>query len=474
MFENKITLHLFNSFTKLTTENPMLIPKLKDMLAIHPDGYQFSEKYKDRVWDGYIHFVRRGKVMTGLLIELTDAITDLGIEYDMVDHRVDPLKRENIKTIQLKGKVLRDYQVDAIAEAIIHGRGIIEAATNAGKTTLAAGLIQAIGLKTLFLTHREELITQTEESLEGELDCEVGKIWKSFNDLDKQVVVGMVPTLQRRVKKKEIEEYLKTVELLIIDEAHHASADTYEKIILACENAYYRIGLSGTPWTGDPVKDAKLKGLIGPTIFSITNKELIDSDVSSKPKITFRLCKEKVDAIDYEFAYKKGIVFNEERNLLIAEECKRFMSIKRPTLVVVNFEDHGMHLREVLIAQGIKEEDVQFISGNVAKKADRKGYLKQFKEGKLPILISSLILQEGVSINSIGALIFALGGKSDIRVLQIAGRALRHNNFDNTVEIVDFFDFTNTYLIDHTIERYHTYLDSFGKENFDPGSFLNV
>jgi superfamily II DNA or RNA helicase len=508
-----------NIYTSVVADDLTELANLQRDLSRKPPGFLHSRKYKDGLWDGNICFLTRNKFLTGLMPLVLYYIERAKGKYIIEDLRVDPSKELN--AVDLHGVELRDYQWEAIAAVIQHKRGAIAAATNSGKSNIACGAYQALGVKTLFLTHRQELLEQIEENFQGKLGIDVGRIWKNRTDYDSAFAVGMVGTLSSRLEdpatklekcfdttraskhnikslqgsplasakddiaketlkitkaEKQIKSlndnlvellkeytdlvnYLESVEMIIVDESHHVVASTYETILELCPNAYYRIGLSGTPFVyDDDTKLLKSIGLLGYSIFDITNKELIDQGVSSLPHIRMLAVQNFIGDVDYNKAYNWGIVRNKERNDLIVHECKSFIERKLNTLVIINLEEHGELLQDYLISNGIPRESVAFISGNAKNKKIRAEFFDKFKKGKLPILIASLIVQEGVSMESIGALVFALGGKSDTRVLQCLGRGLRRNNYNNQVEVIDFVDGTNKYLLEHSINRWDTYL----------------
>ena len=478
--DKTIYLHVDNVYVTVRSENLSAINKLAMNLNRRQHGFQHSNKYKSGMWDGYVCFMEIGqKILTGLLPLVYFYLDKEEVPYKVIDHRVDPVKKLNpvlLKGVSMEGKYA--YQKDAIQAIIDYKRGVVDAATNAGKSNIACGLYRALGLRTLFLTHREELFEQTEDNFESKLGETVGRIWGDSCDIDENLVMAMVPTLSRRLENKKgatakeialreaLEYYLSVVDVVIIDESHHCIAPTYEGILKQCTNAYYRVGLSGTPFVyEDETKTIKSMGLLGYSLFNINNKELIEAGVSSTPHITLQSIKNWDDIKDYDIAYEKLVVTNEERNKSIVKYAKKFMSKKLPTLIIVNYELHGEAILKTMLDEGIDDEDVKFISGSTASQAkkDRKKYFDLFKEGKLPILIASLIVQEGISMDNIGGLIFALGGKSDTRVLQCLGRGLRLNNFGNTVEVVDFIDATDERLLAHSLARYEMYLG----EGFD-------
>jgi superfamily II DNA or RNA helicase len=151
---------------------------------------------------------------------------------------------------------LRPYQNDVLAEVdqlIAAGtrRIIIVAPTGAGKTVIAADIIQSAhinGQRALVLAHTREIIRQTSAKL-FEHGIKHGIIQAGFMlRPDEPVQVASIQTLWSRMRTNRME--LRPADLLIIDEAHHCPATTYRKIIDAYPNAVL-IGLTATPCRGD-------------------------------------------------------------------------------------------------------------------------------------------------------------------------------------------------------------------------------
>lgn len=380
-------------------------------------------------------------------------------------------------------------------------------------TEIAIAATQRFGLKTLFLTHKVDLVRQTRKRYAKRLGHPVGMIsegdwlpaditvatvqtimshwrvkWTAtgidkkgklkksavFGDTEKLAMKHAISVGFREVKSLVLERdnrasvinFLKSVEFLIVDEAHRSSADSFFRIISSCSNAYYRASLTATPlMKGSREDDLKLIACSGDVIYRITNNDLIEKGILARPSFTFievptfsledgRLPNKKTP---YPTAYKSGIVDNELRNQMVVKECERLVEKGRQTVVLVKEIKHGEALVKLIKATGIK---CQWVSGS--DNADvREDALKALRERRINVLIASTILDEGLDEDSISAIVLAGGGKSQISLFQRVGRAMRSRKgedlekFGNTAEVVDFVDTGDHRLMKHSAARYN-------------------
>lgn len=149
---------------------------------------------------------------------------------------------------------LRPYQlqaIDKLAEAFRSGRRapVLVAPTGAGKTVIASHIINQTrqACATLFLAHRRELIAQCSLKLN---ECGIRHgIIKAGMDRgrhNERVQVASVQTFQRRINNMR-----RDFGTIIIDEGHHAVADTYRQVFAHCYPQHVRIGLTATPYRTD-------------------------------------------------------------------------------------------------------------------------------------------------------------------------------------------------------------------------------
>lgn len=259
-------------------------------------------------------------------------------------------------------------------------------------------------------------------------------------------------------------DFLNSIKVLIADECHHSKASTWYESLSRCENAMYRLGLSGTVDKSDKMAYQRLVALFSQVVVKVSNDFLIKEGYSSKPTIRLIPIQQprNIELLGtFMEAYKAGIVENEYRNKVICDLVEAYRK-RRAGGVLISVKEiaHGDHILEQLKERGLEAE---FIHGS-SDKEDRNGNLERFKRGELPILIASTIIDEGVDMKSIGCMILAAGGKSMRQQLQRIGRGLRLNGIDgNSVMVFDFYDQTNLFLRRHSEERIKIFKD----EKFD-------
>jgi superfamily II DNA or RNA helicase len=119
--------------------------------------------------------------------------------------------------------------------------------------------------------------------------------------------------------------------------------------------------------------------------------------------------------------------------------------------------EHG-HILEEMAKELFPELKLKYIHGG-SEDETREEVIKDLKSGKIDVAVATTILNEGVNIPSLGAVINAAGGKSEIAVLQKIGRGLRVTDKKKVIYLVDFFDSSHRFLIEHFGERLTLYFD---------------
>lgn len=261
--------------------------------------------------------------------------------------------------------------------------------------------------------------------------------------------------------------FLDKIELVIIDESHHASANSIRKALLKMPNAGRRFFFSATPWR-DMQSDQKL--LVSTTgknlIYELRGKDAVEKEIIAKPimitiepppprnpdgKTFLKNIKNHREVIE------RGIIFNETRNDCIVDEAVKHYENDRHVFIAVDEIDHLKILEERLKKEGVEVKTIYGDMGIMERSATEK-YVTEHK-GPL-VTIGTMAVGEGADFPYISVVILASGGKSSNRFLQRVGRGSRRANHDKFY-IIDFKDWFHDRLHRHYFERQKHFNDEF-------------
>lgn len=427
------------------------IPKLKEFLFIEKTYYQPSRFRSIR--KNYTKFLvdRSGKFLTGFIPKIKEKLGEVSVDSSSV---VPSLLQDSRVNIDLERINLRPEQVEALDAIFKYQRGVIHLPTGSGKTLIFLSLIQELPPKTevLIVVHTQDLLTQTFQRANEMFPGEVGTVGGGEVNL-KRVNIGMIQTLY----KLNIKEAFKNLDVVIVDEAHHIGSmkGTYAQVLEQLPNTPMRLGFTGTlPYTSEG--KMALEGYIGPVIFS---KSIQEVKSLAKPKIILKKVPYSQDVNElrtYSDVYNLGVVFNSRRNRMILDDAQEDVNAGRTVLILVTKIQHGLNILN--LAKSRCPFNIDFVYGKTAK--DVRAQIKADLEGKLvPVVIADAVWREGIDIPSLGTVINAAGGKSEIMTIQAIGRGLRKVEGKDEVIIRDYFDNSHRYLISHFGERVCLYFD---------------
>lgn len=442
------------------------IMEIREELKIKAKGYFFNAAYRKRQWDGYVRYIteQTGMFSTGLLDQVIELLKKYEYEYKITD------KRELFKDLklitELGDKTLMGHQlagVKALLENKIDGvkftRGILAEATNAGKSLMAAAIYASFAKKRigLFLVNSKTLFEQAFDDLHAIFPGEVGRVNDKYKEW-KRINVCMVQSLGNQIKKSsDYRSKVAKVDILIADEADELIGRKDTKLIMATAyNCTVRVALSGTALKHkDPNKNQEQLAFFGPIVHSITNKELVDDGVSTPPNIKiFWGNREVREKGDYKLEYKDGVMKNKKRHKRIWRIAGwAIAKEKTPILILFKEHQHGDHMLKLCPKEILEENKIEIVNH---KTPGRTQIFKDFNDGRIDILLSSMIIKRGKNLPLIKTLINAAGGDSESTILQILGRSLRSHKTKKSVDVIDFYDH-GSYLQRHSKHRIRYY-----------------
>jgi len=454
-----------------------LFKALRKYMSIDVPGAYFTDAYRKHGWDGKRYFITpKGNMATGFLPLVLKYIEE---EYpetniEIIDKRGE-IPRQKEVFIEKIGSVAAaskyEYQKELIVkfnnfisfrnQSIYFPRGIVDAATNAGKTAIMAGLylnLEGVN-RMLVIIHRKTIYRELVEFMTSVFG-EVGEINPDIYKIA-PVTIGMINTMHSRLHDVNMRRDLESFNILVVDESHRAGSSMYSKVLQRCPSPI-RMFLSGTAL--DAGKDAIVKkmimvGLSGPKLGEISKRELMDKKISTEVKVHLHVCNTILRApiVDYKEMMKACVHYSSERVALmwfiIKQKYKDGL-----ILVAVNEIHHGEFLLNRL--QEFNDADKLGLAIDLTHSEDSRQIEKvdACKQGDLDVLISTTVLKEGVNIPLVRYLIYAAGGKSKIDIKQWMGRIERLHSTKPFVEFHDFYDI-GSYIQRHSAVRRQIYID---------------
>lgn len=422
-------------------------------------GAQYSKAYRNNKWDGRKHLfkTRSGSFPTGLVASVRRSLADYGVGVAVEDRRLEPVPTESgFDLIGITFDYPYDYQLDACEKMIEAKQGVVKSATGSGKTEMACAVTQYLGLKTLFLVPTRELMYQSQKRFMlrlGLTEKEVGVTGDGKWEPGSLVTVASIDTLESRMDTIECQNLIKSAEVLFLDECHGVGSDTYYTVATLCP-AYYRFGLSATPLDRTDGANMMLIAATGEMIVDIPLKFLVERGVCARADIIFDKITEPVlkKRIQYQTAYKQGVSENLQLLEKVVEWTEIFYDQGLGVLIICEEIQHGKMIDDALWTEASKLIPHQFIHGTEDTDT-RRAAIESFDNRNLPVLIGSSIMDQGVDVQTIDALILAGSRKSKIRTLQRLGRGLRGDR----LIVVEFGNFCHRYLLEHSYQRIQDY-----------------
>lgn len=344
---------------------------------------------------------------------------------------------------------LRDYQEQFVSDVTgqwaagnLAVLGVMP--TGAGKTKTAAELIRRNGEPTCVMVHRGELVAQLSEALAEAgithrieaskstvamcVARHVKKFGRSFVHHQSPVGVASVQTLVSRLDK--LKQWIASLRLLVIDEAHHSIASQYVEIINNLHTSCKILGVTATPDRCDRKSLAKLqKGVFdvmveGPTVAWLIDQGYLVSYRYYAPPPSIHMDDEDISASTGEFKAANVRKKSHESRIVgdIVQTYQRYLIGKQAIVFVVDVETAHE------VAKAFNEAGIHAaaVSGKTPD-STRIALFDKFSAKSLKVLVNVDLADEGVDVPGLDATIKGRPSMSLGKIRQQQGRALRPN-----------------------------------------------
>ena len=320
-------------------------------------------------------------------------------------------------------------------------------ATGTGKTVTAVMDAKRCGGRTLFLAHTQELVNQAADTF-GTLwpEVTVGRYMEAIKEPDAHVVCGSVQSVALHLEDFREDAF----SYLIVDEAHHAAADTYQKI-LAYFHPAFTLGMTATPERTDDNRAIL-------DIFKNTAHKLdIQTAVEIGELVPIRcirihtnidLTRVRFNSVQYNIRDLESKIYVPERNQLIVDTWLQYVRDKR-TVVFCASVRHAEQIAELFRQAGVPAVAV---SGGM-KPVERREFQDRFVRREILVLCACDLLNEGWDCPEIEVLFMARPTMSRVLYTQQLGRGMRLFPGKESLMVFDFVDNASQYNMPQSLHR---------------------
>lgn len=339
---------------------------------------------------------------------------------------------------------LRDYQLETLAKMrAAEQRGVrrqaISAATGLGKTVMFSAFMEQRGKRALVLAHRDELIDQAIDKIrEVWPDVPVGKVKADRNDVHAHVVVASVQTLARQSRLDQLVSIdhglglnrVEPFDVVIIDECHHAAADSYVRIIDGLNagkpDGPLLLGFTATLDRGDGKGlDHLFDEVVAdwPILWGIQHGYLCDLRGLRVKIEGLDLRQVKTVAGDYNAGQAGQALEDADAPEAIVRAWQRYAADRRSTLVFTPTVATAVAVAAEFVGAGVP---FGVVSGDTPLE-ERRETLRRLRDGELAGVANCAVLTEGFDHPAVDCVVVARPTKSRSLYTQMVGRGTRRH-----------------------------------------------
>lgn len=338
--------------------------------------------------------------------------------------------------------VLRPDQQEALDAVLPHDFGMLVAPTAFGKTVTAAAMVAHRKVSTLVLVHRADLMRQWQERLGSFIELDEQKIGLIGDGKKKPTGLLDIAVIQSLTRRENLSELLSQYGQIIIDEAHHLSAKSFEAVLKQA-NSHYVLGLSATPVRRDghqpimfmqcgPVRHTAKRPTHVPEQLVVQVRHLPTPTIPPNASIqeVIRLLAEDID-----------------RNARIVTDAINALKDGRKVLLLSKRTEH----LDLLYADLQNVEYPCFLLHGRMKTKERQAIIKALAE--LPedtphiLLASAQLVGEGFDHSPLDTLILTLPISWEGTLQQYAGRLHRDHVSKTDILIRDYVELEHPQLV---------------------------
>ncbi|NEG89144.1 DUF3427 domain-containing protein [Bifidobacterium aerophilum] len=477
----------------------------------HPKGYVFARRMHNgtpyyelfvgssnltgaalntqREWNLKVSSLADGELVRQIREEIDSQVADSvplteeWIErYEEDFKKYAPPRRDILKSLES-----RDIQPNAMQREALANlkklrdqgehRAIIVSATGTGKTYLSAFDVRACRPKRMLYVAQQQMILKAAmKSYQKVLGCdesELGLYSGTSKQQDRRYVFATVQTLS---KDNALEQFASDeFDYVLVDEVHHAGANSYQRVIDHFKDADFMLGMTATPERTDGINIFELFG--HNIAYEIRLQKALDENMlcsfhyygvaeylgsdddpnqsAHRLDIAHGLDTEQSAQLKYEI----GQLATKQRVRYIIDKLQEYGQFNLPVtgLVFCSRQDEAHELSRLFNQQWNQQAERLYRTAAVTSKdADgkpisperRDEYVRRLTDGELDYLFTVDLFNEGVDIPAVNQIVMLRSTESSIVFTQQLGRGLRKFPHKDSVVVIDFIgNYNNNYLI---------------------------
>lgn len=358
--------------------------------------YSQLEKQPEKVKDELITFLGTSPMFKAFEADLP---VQMGQTIELRDYQQEATK--NLQKMREDGKTIAP---------LYHSTGV-------GKTITAATDAKAVGGRTLFLVNALKLASQAQETFAKVWpEATLGEYTGSQKDMTQTVIFATVQSISKDLEKFSPTDF----DYLIVDECHHAAANTYQKIFTYFHPKFI-LGLTATQERSD---GEDMLELFQNVAHKMDLKTAVERGVlvpirCIRVKTNIDLTDVRINGIKYNSQDLESKLFIPERNQLIVDTYLKYVNGKK-TVIFCASVDHAAEIAMLLRDNGVKAEAV---SGRDRVEV-REKILKDYETG---LFMARPTMSKTIYLQQLGRGTRRCPGKEDLLVVDFVDNANMFN-----------------------------------------------
>lgn len=370
--------------------------------------------------NGYISLPR------GCLDDVKNLSNEYNINLSIKDERYLGKK---IK-VKFNGKLEKEQNL-ALKKILKQEIGILVAPPGTGKTVVAISAIAKRKTNTLILVHRKNILKQWKKQLANLLNIEqksIGQIGANKDNATNIIDVAMFQSMENKIG---VDNRIINYGFVIVDECHHVSAFSFEKVLNQTK-AKYILGLTATPYRNDghqPIINFQC-GLI---CYNFSQHNLLRCNVIVKETNFIYKNNEQLEINELW----SNLINDKDRNNLIVEDILTVIKQNRFPLIITERKEHLNILYNLLKN---KVENIFLLQGGLKNKEEHNLMEKIKNVDNKVIIATGSYIGEGFDEPTLDTLFLTMPSSFKGKIVQYTGRLHRKSANKTDIKIYDYVD----------------------------------